>query len=263
MNKLSIFIASLLLFSPVQLLALDLSLSIQPILPQAQIIKAYQPLADYLSAKTGHNISIHAHKNFLTYWANLRRSKGMDLVIDAAHFTDYRVQKKNYTVLARLPDTVSFSVVTHEDNLIFDTDELVLKKVATMVSPSIGAIRLHSLFKDPMRQPRIIYASNSNDAAQRVSDGKVFAAIIPTALVSRYEGLNTVMTTESLPHMAFSASPQVPPEIAASVKQALVTATDSAEGRLMLEKINFPLFEDTDSSMYKGYAALLKNVLGY
>jgi phosphonate transport system substrate-binding protein len=263
MNKFSLCIATIFCFSPGQLLALDLSLSIQPILPGDQLVRAYQPLADYLSAKTGHNISIHAHQNFLTYWANLRRSRGMDLVMDAAHFTDYRVQKKGYTVLARLPDTVSFSVVTHEDNLIFDTDELVLKKVATMVSPSVGAIRLHSLFKDPMRQPKIIYASNSNDAARRVSNGEAFAAIIPTALVSSYEGLNTVMTTESLPHMGFSASPRVPLEIAAAIKQALVTATESAEGRLMLEKINFPFFENADATTYKGYAALLEDVLGY
>lgn len=263
MNKYSIFIAALIAFNPGQLLALDFLLSIQPILPQSQIIKAYQPLADYLSTKTGHNITIKAHNNFLTYWANLRRSRGMDLVLDAAHFTDYRVQKKNYTVLARLPDTVSFSIVTHEDNLIFDADELVLKKVATMVSPSVGAIRLLNLFKDPMRQPRIIYASNSNDAARRVKDGEAFAAIVPTALVSSYEGLNTVMTTDSLPHMAFSASPSVPADIAASIKQALVTAKDTPEGQSMLQKINFPSFEDSNASIYKGHAVLLKDVLGY
>lgn len=263
MNKYLVFIAALITFSPLQLLALDFSLSIQPILPQSQIVEAYQPLAEYLSAKTGHNITIKAHNNFLTYWANLRRSRGMDLVLDAAHFTDYRVQKKNYKVLAKIPDTVSFSIVTHEDDLIFETEELVLKKVATMVSPSVGAIRLHKLFKDPMRQPRIIYASNSNDAAQRVRDGEAFAAIIPTALVSSYEGLNTVVTTDSLPHMAFSASPGVPADIATLIKQVLITAKDTPDGKSMLQKINFPSFEESNAAMYKGHAALLKDVLGY
>lgn len=263
MKKYSVLIAVLVLFNPGYLQALDLSLSIQPILPKSQIIKAYQPLAEYLSATTGHKITIKAHNNFLTYWANIRRSREMDLVLDAAHFTDYRVQKKNYAVLAKLPDTVSFSIVTHEDDLIFEVEELVLKKVATMVSPSVGAIRLLNLFTNPMQQPRIVYALHSNDAAQRVQDRKAFAAIIPTALVSRYEGLNTVVTTDSLPHMAFSASPDVPPETRAVIKQALISAKDTPEGQAMLEKINFPSFEDSSSQVYKGYASLLKHVLGY
>lgn len=263
MNRFSILIAALLLLNPGSLLALDLSLSIQPILPKSQIIQAYQPLAEYLSATTGHKIKIKAHNNFLTYWANIRRSKDMDLVLDAAHFTDYRVQKMNYVVLAKLPDTVSFSIVTHEDELIFDVEELVLKKVATMVSPSVGAIRLLSLFNNPMHQPRIVYALNSNDAAQRVQDGEAYAAIIPTALVSSYQGLNTVITTESLPHMAFSASPDVPPETRAAIKQALVSAKDTPAGQAMLGKINFPSFEDSSDDVYKGYASLLRHVLGY
>lgn len=263
MNKLLVFIAALIFFTPCYAQTLDLSLSIQPILPQEQIIKAYAPLADYLSATTGHKITIKAHKNFLTYWANLRRSIGMDLVLDAAHFTDYRAQKMNYRVLAKLPDTVSFSIVTHEDELIFETDELVLKTVATMVSPSVGALRLHSLFKDPMRQPRIIYALHSNDAARRVIEGGAFAAVIPTALVSSFEGLNTIMTTESLPHMAFSASPEVPDDVVATIKQALISAQDTSEGQAMLSAINFTSFEDANASMYEGYGLLLKDVLGY
>jgi len=243
--------------------ALELTLSIQPILPKKEIIKAYQPLADYLSSKTGHNIKIKAHSNFLAYWSDLRRSKGFDLVLDAAHFTDYRILKKKYIVLAKIPDTVSFSVVTHEDNLIFDIEELALKKMATMVSPSVGGIRIQNYFTNPMSQPKIIYAKNSNDAAQMVIDKKVIASIIPTALVSRYEGLNTITTTTSLPHMAFSASPKVPADARNKIKQALIRAKDTAEGQAMLAKINFPSFEPTNAKTYKGFASLLETTLGY
>ena len=63
-----------------------------------------------------------------------------------------------------------------------------------------------------MRQPKIVYARDSSDAAKKILDKAVIAAIIPTALVSSFAGLNTVITTESLPHMAFSAGPEVPPQ---------------------------------------------------
>lgn len=244
-------------------LAMDLALSIQPILPKAEVIKAYTPLAEYLSSETGQNITVKGYLNFITYWADMRRKKGFDLVLDAAHFTDYRVQKFNFKVLAKLPASVSFSLVTHEDNLILDQDELVLKKVATLVSPSVGALRLSAIFDNPMRQPRFVYARDANDAARRVIDKKVDAAIIPTALVGSYDGLNTVLTTEPLPHMAFSTSPDVPDDIRASIKKALINAKNTAKGQAMLAKLNFESFEDASAETYKGYSKLLQNVLGY
>lgn len=239
------------------------TLSIQPILPKAMIVKAYQPLADYLSNETGQTIKLKAHSNFLTYWSSMRKGKGFDLVLDAAHFTDYRIQKKGYEVLAKLPDSVSFSLVTHEDDLIFDTDELVLKKVATMISPSAGALRLLALFPDPMHQPQIVYATDSLDAVQRVLDHKAFAAIIPSALVSNFEMLNTVMTTQSMPHMGFSASPTVPADVRNSIRDALLSASKTPQGRAMLNKLNFSSFNPATAQTYQGFSALLKNVMGY
>ncbi len=250
-----------LLSSPLQ--ALDFQLSIQPVLPRAQILEAYQPLAEYLSELSGHNITVKAHHNFISYWSDMRLNRGFDLVLDAAHFTDYRIQRKNYEVLAKLPDTVSFSVVTHEDDTIFEMEELVLKRVATMVSPSVGGIRLMNWFDDPLRQPRIVYARDSNDAANLVQKRKVFAAIIPTALVGGFEGLYTVDTAEPLPHMGFSASPEVPAEVKSAIKQALITAKDTPRGQEMLSKINFAEFVDTSAAEYKGHERLLRNVLGY
>ncbi|MDJ0880522.1 MAG: PhnD/SsuA/transferrin family substrate-binding protein [Gammaproteobacteria bacterium] len=243
--------------------ALEFSLSIQPILPKKQIIEAYTPLANYLSRQTGHTITIKGHSNFITYWADMRRENGFDLVLDAAHFTDYRVNKKNYEVLAKLPDTVSFALVSHEDELVFDIEELVLKRVATLVAPSVGAIRLLDLFTDPFRQPMIVYARDSNDAAKMVMDKRVYAAIIPTALVGSYEGLNTITTTDSLPHMAFSASPKVPQEVRDKIRLALVEAKDTEAGQEMLSKINFTAFEKTDTAAYENYHLMLQHVLGY
>jgi phosphonate transport system substrate-binding protein len=257
------YLLAIIVFIPASVLAMDLSLSVQPILPKQDILKAYQPLADYLSQKTGHNVTIRAHSNFLTYWADMRRQRGFDLVLDAAHFTDYRVNKMNYEVLAKIPDTVSFSIVTHEDNLVFDTEELVLKSLATLVSPSVGAIRILELFGDPVRQPKIVYAKNASDAASMVANKTAYAAIIPTALVGAFQGLNTVETTDSLPHMGFSAASDVPPAVRQQIRDALVKAQETPAGQQMLQQINFPAFEGASDKTYAGYNRLLQNVLGY
>ena len=206
--------------------AAEYTLAIQPILPQKELKKRFQPLADYLSQETGQTITITTQRNFLFYWTKMRKNKkGFDLVLDAAHFTDYRIKTQGYTVLAKLPDTVSFSIVTSEDNFILDEEELISQRVATMPSPSLGALRLEELFPNPMRTPIYIWERNTTVAVEKIISKKIDAAIIPTRLASTYDNLNIVLTTEPVPHMGLSASPDVPAEITEKIRQALMPLT--------------------------------------
>jgi len=193
----------------------------------------------------------------------MQKGKDMHFIFDAAHFTDYRIQRKGYKALVKLPDEVSFTVVTKEDNLIFDMEELISKRIATMPSPGLGAVRLNQMFPNPVRLPIFIQASDSIDAINKVLDGSVDAAIIPTPLVSNYQNLNSVVATEPVPHMALSASPEVPEAVIQAVKAALLDAPNNAEGKAMLAKLNFAAFEDAGPDTYAGYADLLDGVFGY
>jgi len=244
--------------------AAEYKLAIQPILSQHELVKIYQPLADYLTKATGHTITITTQRNFLFYWTKMRRgSKGFDLVLDAAHFTDYRIKKQGYTVLAKLPDTVSFSIVTSEDKFILDVEELIGMRVATMPSPSLGSLRLEELFPNPMRIPTYVWELNTTVAVDNIKSGNVDAAIIPTRMASTYENLNIVMTTEPVPHMALSASPDIPEDVAETIRQALVNANTTANGKKMLTQLKMEKFEAADNSTYDGFAELLKDVFGY
>lgn len=238
-------------------------LCVQPVLPADQIKQNYQPLAKYLTEKTGHTFTIKTYRNFLTYWARMQKATDMHFILDAAHFTDYRVQRKAYRVLVKLPDTVSFTVVTGEENFVFEMEELISKKIATMASPGMGAVRLNGMFPNPVRLPFYIEASDSVDAVEMVIDGHVEAAIIPSPLVGNYESLNSVISTEPVPHMAMSASPEIPDELAQAVKQALLDATKTPEGKKMLEAVRLEYFEDADADDYAGYAQLLEGMFGY
>jgi hypothetical protein len=263
LSKAIILFTTLLLYISIGQAA-EYSLAIQPILSPDEIKKSYQPLADYLSKETGQTISISTHRTFITYWNEMRKKKkGFDLVLDAAHFTDYRIQNLGYKILAKLPDTVSFSIVTKEDNFILDVNELISSRIATMPSPSLGALRLEDLFPNPMRIPNYVWKLNSAVAAENVLSGKVDAAIIPTRLTSTFEGLNTVMTTEPVPHMALSASPDVPQDVAEKIRMVLLNASSTAEGQKMLSLLKVDKFETSDDTAYSGYSALLKDVYGY
>lgn len=244
-------------------MAQDYTLSIQPVLSKGKLITTYQPLADYLTDQTGHKITIKAYRDYLTYWQKMKTRNNFDIVLDAAHFTDYRIQHYDYTALAKAPGTVSYSLVTHTDVLVSKPEELILKKVATIPSPGLGGVRLYEIYNNPSRLPIEVTVNNSQEAIEAIANGNVDAAIIPTSLVSRYEFLNTVMTTEPVPQIAISSSPTVPMDVAKSIQKALTNANANAKGKLMLDKIDLPEFVSTDSKEYSGYSKLLKNVPGY
>lgn len=239
------------------------SFVVQPVIPPAAQRSAYEPLARYLSEETGYEIELVTTQNFVTYWESMRRPGRYDLILDAAHFTAYRIDRMGYTPLAKLPDVVSFSLVTHEDTLIFSPDELVGKRVATLPSPSLGALRLTALFPNPVKQPLIVSTDGSRAAVERLLAGAVVAAVIPTPIARDYDNINTVLTTEQVPHMALSASPEVPTEAQEALRLALIGMNRNPRGQEVLEAARLPGFEAAPASIYRGYDQLLSGVWGY
>jgi len=236
---------------------------VQPILPPERTTKAFKPLTDYLSIKTGHTIKLVTSLNFLSYWQNMKKPGKYDFILDAAHLTDYRLKRMNFTVLAKRADAVSYTLVTSEDNPIIEPEELIGKSIATIGSPSLGMLRLEEMFPNPLRQPIIIEVDNSPDSIKSVLEGKAKAAIVPTPLVGGFPSLLTVITTEQVPHTAVSAAPTVPAEVQSAVRKALIEADKTEEGKKMLAEINFPSFEKTNAAAYEGFANLLEGVWGY
>ena len=263
MKRLQTIMIAMIVFLYNNAFAEEYILSIQPIIPKDEVITSYQPLADYLSENIGHKITIKTYSNFFTYWQSMKNKKNFDLVLDAAHFTDYRIQNNNYTVLAKFPDTIRFSLVTHSDSSISKTDDLILKPVATSPSPGLGGIRLYEIFNNPSRLPKEITVSDIREAIDAVADGDVDAAIIPSFMVSKYKFLKVITTTKATPNIALSVSPAVPTDFKKNILNALINADKSFEGRSMLKRIGLPKFADTSDTKYSGYSQLLEGMFGY
>lgn len=238
-------------------------LAVQPILSKERTLKFYQPLAAFLSKATGHDIKIYATSNFVAYWEELRQNNKYDLVLDAAHFADYRVKNLNYTILAKINDTVSFSLVTNEDVNYFDADELIGQRIATLASPSFGGIRLLSMYPNISRQPVVIGKNNFEETLKQLKSNKVSAALVPTPLISGDSSVNTIMVTDPIPHMAISASNRVNKETQDKIRNALIKASSTKEGQALFTKLNLTGFEKANNSLYDGYGSLLKDVWGY
>lgn len=243
--------------------ARDYTLVVQPVRTPQMTRQVFAPLADYLSQSTGEHITLITEQNFFIYWTKMKQGRAYDFILDAAHLTDFRAKRMNFTPLAKLPDVVSFSLVTGPDTLMFDASDLVGKRVATLGAPSLAAMRLRALFPNPMRQPVIVEVNNSQIAIEKLLAKDVTAAIIPSPLVREYPSLNTIQTTEQVPHMALSASPNVPPSLQAKVRRALMQASHTAQGREALRVIGIEAFAKVDPETYSGYGELLEGTWGY
>jgi len=245
----------------------ELVLAIQPILSEEKTRRAYQPLANYLEKVTGRKCTIKTTPNFLAYWSEVTRNRENMIYMDAAHFTAYRARKQGYQVLAKVPDAVSYSLIVNDTNLVFDPTELTAKRVATLGAPSIGAARLNGMFPNPVRQPIIVEVDNAETGIRMVIENKVDAAIIPTPIVSRAMSqgtpINVVTTTEPMPHIAISTSPDIDATTAGKIRRALLDASNRTDGQEMLKNIGFPKFDPADGGIYKNQDNVLKTYWGF
>lgn len=234
---------------------------VQPILKPETSEKFYAPLVGYLQQNTGLEIKFVTARDFLTYWHKMRKNQ-YDLILDGPHFTDYRAQKMDYSVLAKLKGEVSYSLISSEDKLIVETDDLLGRPVASTPPPSMARVLTQRLFTNPIRQPHFIDSITIDQTFEQVRTGKAEAGMVPTPLLNNYSGFNVVKTTKTIPHVAFSTSPKISKEAREKLRAALLKMENSVAGKIVLEKLKFPGIEPTSALQYKGYAALLNNQWG-
>jgi len=236
----------------------SLILAIQPVYGMDKTAETFKPLADYLSQISSKSIIIKTYPNFVAYWNDTREGLGYDLILDAAHFTGYRAKELDFEILAKVQGIVSYSIIVPDSSLVMDIDELVGKKIATLGPPSMGAAKVSLMFNNPLRQPFMYEAENSEKALDLLFTDEVDAAIIPTPLVAALSGVAVVTTTDPTQHIALSASPYVPVELRQIIRDSLIYANTTKEGKFMLSNIGFAGFENPDTERYVLAAELLE-----
>ena len=245
----------------------ELVLGVAPLLDEAETRAQFQPLCNYLANITRLPCRVGTTPNFLSYWESIRQGKDYNLFLDEAHFTDYRAQKMNYTVLVKIPDTVTYSLIVPRTAKLSDPARLAGRRIATLGIPSMGAAQLNSLFPKATKQPIIVEVDNAAEGFALLRAAKVAAAILPTPLVReeivRGASLRVLLSTVPLPHMAVSAAPGIGAELRRSLRQALLNANQNDAGRAMLAHIGIERFDPANATVYKGQARILQEYWGY
>lgn len=244
-----------------------LVLGVPPLLSEAESRRQFAPLCRYLAQASGLPCRVETRPNFLAYWESMRRGQTYNLILDDAHFTDYRAEKMGYIVLAKISGTISYSLVVPQAAKIVDPARLVGRRIATLGIPSMGAALLNGLFPQPSKQPIPVEVDNAEEGFDLLRTGAVAAAILPTPLarqeIARGAPFRVLLSTEPLPHMGFSAAPELDAELRTRLREALLTAHKNPAGQAMLRTLGIERFDAASATVYKGKGNILREYWGY
>lgn len=253
---------SMLLLGPGAGTAAELNFIVQPVIDRDATAKAFQPLATYLSSTTGESVRLQTAYDYADCWFRMKGGSHYDLILDAPFYVDYRIKKQNHVPLVKVPGLVSYSLVALSSAGLLETAELVGKKIATLIPPAPGGLVMAKMFPHPSRQPYLVPVKSAEDALAALFKGQVAAALVPTPLAAQAmvagREIAVIATSEQTPHMTLTAGPSVPKEVRDRIKQALLTANQTAAGRAMLQQIGFEGFETTSAAVYDGYSKYLE-----
>lgn len=243
--------------------AARLDLVVHAARPPAETEADFAPLVRHVAAVTGEDLRLVVPDNVLAHWKAMRRRPEFDLVLDDGHFTDYRVERFGFVVLAKVAGLTGFSIVTGPETVLIEPEELYGEPVATLPAPSLAALRLIELFPDPVRSPVLVEVRGYAQGIRRVVVGRAVAAVIPSHMVREHPQLNVVMSTEQGPGMALSASPALERETREALRRAFLGAGASPAGRRALARAGIEGFEPATAALYDGDARLLRGTWGY
>lgn len=246
----------------------SLILAIPPVSPSVQETRhRYRLLAAYLQKKTGKKIQIRTLPSYLEYWQLVRSPDSYDLALDAAHFTDYRISRFNFRILAAQQGMASYSLLTQAGNKVSALNKLAGRSIAVRGTPSMDSARLEAMFHDPSRQPRIIAINDYHQALALVERGDVDAAFLPTRMAFDLSKLNNryriIAITEPVAAKAITASPKLDPVTQKLVQKALLLATQDPMGNAALNTAGLGMFIPGQKHAYSGYGTYLSGSWGY
>jgi len=147
----------------------------------------YGPIADFLSAKTGHTFTYKHPDNWLSYMKEMRMGE-YDLAFDGPHFVSWRIAALQHTPLVRLPGKLEFVVISRKDNAkVTKIQDLAGKPICGHAPPNLATLTMQDQFQNPSRQPRIEVVRGFKNVYNAMVAGKCEAAVIPAKV---YKKLN-------------------------------------------------------------------------
>ena len=258
-----IMFSALLLIASLPACGMDLTLVGQPSYDEYRAELVYSPLVEYLNRVTDHNVTLQTPRDFTRYWREIRSGRTPELVLDDAHLMDYRIRQQGYVPLARAQEPLTFSLLTSGALADDPLENFVGRVISTLPAPSLGFVVLASWFDNPMVQPVVASTAQTwRDGVEIVFAMEADAAMAPSFIASRYPNLYPVESSDEFPGLTLAASPDVPDEVQAEIREALLNLATDESAQAVLTELNTEGFVPAAVEDYEGYADMLDVLFG-
>lgn len=237
-----------------------LVLGVLPSLPPTRLIKTFQPLADYLTKKTGFDVVIATAPNFDLYTERLRNGE-YELAFPNPYQYIMASKTPGYKPLVRVSG-LPFQglIVVRKDSGIAGIRDLKGKTIAYPDPFALAAtMQVRAYLKregiHPEKDTTESYAASQDSVLLGVHD-KLFdaAGTWPEALEALPDDvrkeLRVLASTETLPHRPIAVRADIFPVVAGKVKDALLGMSGDPEGLKILISLGYKGFEEAFDKDY-------------
>lgn len=260
----NIFISLIILLTVSLANADRYTLVVEPTFPVDQGKQVYEPLRQWLSKKTGHDIQIIIDNNYYFYWRNANGSRTPDFTLDAPHIAAFRSTNKNYTAIATTIEPLTYHLIALDVPAEGESfqDFMVNKRIVMLPSPSLASVYFNKWFTDLFAAPKKdVTALSWQEAIEIVFDGSAQAAIVPNWMFNLYPNFASLTQSKEIPGSTFMASANVPKAVVENFQNALLSLANDDAAYDVLVELNTEGFKKPDSEKLNELINLLPRAL--
>lgn len=225
-----------------------LVLAVHPYKTSSALIKAFSPLADYLSQKLNLEVGLEISASYQSHVGRLGNNKVDLAYLGPASYVLLVGKFGHHPILARqLINGQPFfqgKLIARHDSPVNSLEELQGKRFAFGDSASTMShlVPRYMLIKAGIGTEKLSghqFLGSHDNVAMGVLSGDFDAGAVKEAVFYKYQsrGLKALATTPSIPEHLFVARSDLPAETVTALSQALLDLNASADGRRILASI--------------------------
>ena len=233
--------------------------------PAAETAALWNPILQYLNAKTG--LVLKLKMGATVQETDAMTARGEFDFLYSNHNFDPVYAQANYRALAQWGGhPLIGQIVVLADSPITSLEQLEGKTVAF---PSKDAFIAYQVTRDALKRAGIpilpVFGASQQGAAVQLQTGRADAASLNKLFAERFQSegkgkFHVLFESDAWPNIPVQAHPRIAKADAESVRQALIKMHDDPDGRALLTKLKIPGFLPVSDADYTQTRLLYKEV---
>lgn len=223
----------------------------------------YEPLARYLSHKTGSRVVFSNTESLVVFGLWVKRGRPA-IIFGGPQLISWASKYYGYVPVLAGRGSLAFALVAQRHHVRTLSDLQNGDVVCGLPEPNLSTEALMVHFSNPIRQPYILPVGSPAQALSGVMHGRCVAAAVPSRFAIAHDASFHVVTQLGRwPNQGFAVSGRIPAALRQRIASALVAAARAGVLRSLGKGNGITGWYKPKPSLYVGYSSMVHGVLGY